>query len=86
LFRSTTLARSVFIPKAANSSGLQLADLTARPIALSHLRPNQPNRAFEIIRTKLEDLKSFPQEPEKYKNKRGLEFQTPFVDREMPNP
>jgi len=41
--------QSVFIPKAANSSGLQLADLTARPIALSHLRPNQPNRAFEII-------------------------------------
>ncbi|MFN3262116.1 MAG: DUF3800 domain-containing protein [Pikeienuella sp.] len=50
----------VFIPKAANASGLQLADLTARPIALSQLRPGQPNRAFEIIRPKLGGLKCFP--------------------------
>ncbi|MBX3496884.1 MAG: DUF3800 domain-containing protein [Parvibaculum sp.] len=50
----------VFIPKAANASGLQLADLTARPIALSRLRPGQPNRAFEIIEPKLGGLKCFP--------------------------
>jgi hypothetical protein len=50
----------VFMPKAANSSGLQLADLTARPIGLSQLRPDQPNRAFEIIRPKLRGLKCFP--------------------------
>lgn len=50
----------VFIPKAANASGLQLADLTARPIALSRLRPDQPNRAFEIIRPKLGGLECFP--------------------------
>lgn len=50
----------VFIPKAANASGLQLADLTARPIALSRLRPGQPNRAFEIIKPKLKGLKCFP--------------------------
>jgi hypothetical protein len=50
----------VFIPKAANASGLQLADLTARPIALSRLRPDQPNRAFEIIEPKLGGLKCFP--------------------------
>jgi len=50
----------VFIPKAANAAGLQLADLTARPIGLSHLRPDQPNRAFEIIRPKLGGLKCFP--------------------------
>ncbi|MAU52273.1 MAG: hypothetical protein CMN17_07825 [Roseovarius sp.] len=50
----------VFMPKAANSSGLQLADLTARPIALSRLRRGQPNRAFEIIRPKLGGLKCFP--------------------------
>ena len=36
----------VFVPKAANSTGLQLADLTARSIALSHLHPNQPDRAI----------------------------------------
>lgn len=50
----------VFIPKAANASGLQLADLTARPNALSRLRPDQPNRAFEIIQPKLGGLKCFP--------------------------
>ena len=41
------------VHKRVNSSGLQIADLTARPIGLHILRPNQPNRAFEIIRTKL---------------------------------
>lgn len=50
----------VFIPKAANASGLQLADLTARPIALQILRPDQPNRAYEIIEPKIGALKCFP--------------------------
>lgn len=50
----------VFMSKAANASGLQLADLTARPIALSQLRPGQPNRAFDIIHPKLGGLKCFP--------------------------
>ena len=43
----------VMIPKSSNSAGLQLTDLMARPVALHHLRPGQPNRAFEIIETKL---------------------------------
>lgn len=43
----------VMIPKSSNSPGLQLTDLMARPVALHHLRPEQPNRAFEIIATKL---------------------------------
>lgn len=38
--------------KKTNCEGLQLADLTARPIGLSVLRPNQPNRAMEIIEHK----------------------------------
>ena len=50
----------VFVPKAANSDSLQLADLTARPIALSHLRPNQPNRAFDIVRSKIGGLAQLP--------------------------
>ncbi len=50
----------VFVPKAANSVGLQLADLTARPIALSYLRPNQPNRAFEIVRPRIAGLECLP--------------------------
>lgn len=48
------------LPKSANSIGLQLADLTARPIANSVLHPKQANRAMEIIETKLKGLKCFP--------------------------
>lgn len=40
--------------KRTNSTGLQLADLIARPIGLSSLRPEQPNRAFEVIRQKFD--------------------------------
>ncbi len=43
----------VMVPKTANSAGLQLADLVARPIGIHHLRPSQTNRAFDIIQGKL---------------------------------
>jgi hypothetical protein len=49
-----------FVKKAANATGLQLSDLTARPIALHYLRPDQANRAYEIIETKLAGVKCFP--------------------------
>ncbi|WP_298574448.1 DUF3800 domain-containing protein [uncultured Luteimonas sp.] len=39
--------------KKTNSEGLQLADLTARPLGLSLLRPDQSNRAAAILRDKL---------------------------------
>lgn len=39
----------VFADKKSNSTGLQLADLIARPIGLHVLKPEQPNRAFEVI-------------------------------------
>jgi hypothetical protein len=42
----------VFADKKANSSGLQLADLVARPIGLSVLRPTNANRAFEVLKRK----------------------------------
>lgn len=42
-----------FVNKKSNSSGLQLADLTARPIGLAALRPKQSNRAYEIIKNKI---------------------------------
>ncbi|WP_232099138.1 DUF3800 domain-containing protein [Xanthomonas euroxanthea] len=42
----------VFADKKANSSGLQLADLVARPIGLSVLRPGHPNRAFDVLQRK----------------------------------
>lgn len=42
----------ILADKKANSSGLQLADLVARPIGLNTLRPEQENRAFEILKQK----------------------------------
>lgn len=50
----------LIVPKSVNSSGLQLADLAARPVGLHSLRPRQPNRAFDVLRPKLKALKSFP--------------------------
>lgn len=41
------------VSKQTNSSGLQLADLVARPIGIHDLRPEQPNHAWDIISTKL---------------------------------
>lgn len=45
--------RVLIADKKTNSEGLQLADLTARPAGLSVLRPDQPNRAWEVMKTKL---------------------------------
>ena len=42
----------VMTPKASNASGMQLADLVARPIGIKMLRPAQPNRAYEILEKK----------------------------------
>lgn len=52
--------RHRFLDKKSNCSGLQLADLVARPIALNTLRPKQANRAFEILAPKLYETKQFP--------------------------
>lgn len=45
----------IFASKKANSTGLQFADLVARPIGLHHLKPEQQNRAYDIL-----SQKSFP--------------------------
>jgi len=52
----------VFADKKCNSSGLQLADLIARPIGLKVLRPMQENRAFDVMQPKLDHggMKVFP--------------------------
>ena len=42
----------ILADKRVNSTGLQLADLVARPIGLHHLRPQQPNRAFDVLKLK----------------------------------
>ncbi len=45
--------RLIMADKRANSEGLQIADMVARPVALSVLRPGQPNRAMAILEGKL---------------------------------
>jgi hypothetical protein len=42
----------VFADKKSNSAGLQMADLIARPVGMKILRPDQPNRAYDIIERK----------------------------------
>lgn len=42
-----------FVDKKANLPGLQIADLVARPIGRHVLNPEQSNRAYQIIETKL---------------------------------
>lgn len=42
----------LFSDKKAMSSGLQLADLVARPIGLNTYRPDQKNRAFDALKVK----------------------------------
>ncbi len=44
----------VLADKRINSTGLQLADLTARPIGRYVMDPGQPNRAYEVIAKKLD--------------------------------
>ena len=43
----------VFADKKSNSAGLQIADLTARPIGLRYINPNQNNRAWNKLKGKL---------------------------------
>jgi len=42
----------IIADKKCNSAGLQLADLIARPIGIKLLRPEQQNRAYDIIKAK----------------------------------
>lgn len=42
----------VFADKRTNLAGLQLADLVARPIGINYLRPDQGNKAFEMLKKK----------------------------------
>ncbi|WP_082376450.1 DUF3800 domain-containing protein [Ahrensia marina] len=48
-----------FSDKKSNSTGMQIADLTARPLGLSISRPHQANRAFEIVASKIFKSKKF---------------------------
>jgi hypothetical protein len=39
----------LMIPKTSDSTGLQIADLVARPIGIEMLRPTRANRAYDIV-------------------------------------
>jgi len=41
-----------FMDKKHNSTGLQLADLVAHPIGRSLIKPDQPNRAYDVLEPK----------------------------------
>jgi len=49
-----------FSTKNSNSTGLQLADLIARPLAQAYRFPQQNNRAYQLIKPKIIDCKHFP--------------------------
>lgn len=50
-----------FVDKKINSAGLQLADLTGQPIGRNYLKPDQPNHAFDLLRSKvLRQIWRFP--------------------------
>jgi hypothetical protein len=57
---SRTPLEPVFVPKAANLAGHKLSDLIARPLALRAIRPDQSNRAAEIVANRIWDFKVFP--------------------------
>lgn len=43
----------IFADKKTNLTGLQLADLVARPVGLNYIRPGQANQAFELLKKKI---------------------------------
>ena len=50
----------VIANKRVNSTGLQIADLTARPIAYKIIHPDKNNHPYEIIQDKIKKIDVFP--------------------------
>ena len=46
------------IAKKSNSLGLQLSDLVARPLGIATLKPDQPNRAHDLILRKMRSVET----------------------------
>lgn len=76
-----------FANKQSNSSGLQIADLVAHPIARQIVKKNQPNKAFDIVKEK---LLGYPEFEEVGLRRRPLKSEKPRqtprqdADRELP--
>ncbi|MGJ8619471.1 MAG: DUF3800 domain-containing protein [Methylophilaceae bacterium] len=73
----------IFSDKKVMSSGLQLADLVARPIGLSLLKPEQPNRSFEVLKEKFYCIGGRDNVGKDYKGE-GLMFYPYSPDSEKP--
>ncbi|MCY4184240.1 MAG: hypothetical protein OXD45_02845 [Rhodobacteraceae bacterium] len=71
----------VIANKRVNSTELQIADLTARPIAYKNLHPDRDNRPYEIIQDK---IKKTDVPPPHEHNKRALFSQDPLMIGEFP--
>ncbi|MEY4269543.1 MAG: hypothetical protein RLZZ58_759 [Pseudomonadota bacterium] len=50
---SATPMQLRFVEKKINSAGLQIADLAAHPIGRNMIKPEQLNRAFDLVRSKI---------------------------------
>lgn len=76
-----------FVNKQVNSSGLQIADLVAHPIARNAIKQKQPNKAFDILKEK---LLGYPEYEEIGIRRMPLESEKPRLmprldaDRELP--
>lgn len=57
---SKTPFQMKFAHKQTNSPGMQLADLVAHPMGRHVLKPDQSNRAYDVIQKKVVCLKIFP--------------------------
>jgi hypothetical protein len=72
----------LFSDKKAMSTGLQLADLVARPIGLSVFKPEQNNRAFDVLKRKFYCDGGRDNVGQSYEG-RGLKIH-PFLESERP--
>jgi len=76
-----------FANKQTNSSGLQIADLVAHPIARNAIKKDQPNKAFDIVKEK---LLGYPEYEEvglvcrPLKSEKPRELPRQDADRELP--
>lgn len=76
-----------FANKQTNSSGLQIADLVAHPIARHVLKREQPNKAFDIVKEKLLGYPEYESVGLMYhslESEKPRQLPRPNADRELP--
>jgi hypothetical protein len=85
----------IFSEKSSNGFGLQFADMVARPVGRKYLNPDQTNRAWDIIKSKIISNQTLGNVPEEIRNKINIEIldskktagsEEPAADREFAVP